>query len=64
MSGEKAKQASAELHACLKDLSYESCEQVYGLVNTLCAEYERIAFLAGLQLGAQLMLELQQENGE
>ena len=60
MSNEKTKQASAKLHACLNNLSYENHEQVYGLVNTLCAEYERIAFLAGLQLGAQLMLELQQ----
>lgn len=58
MSSEKTKQASADLHACLKGLPYEDCEKVYGLVNTLCAEYERIAFLAGLQLGAQLMLEL------
>lgn len=64
MSNEKTKQASAELHACLNDLSYENCERVYGLVNALCAEYERTAFLAGLQLGSQLMLELQQEEGE
>lgn len=60
MSSEQTKQASAKLHACLSDLSYENCEQVYGLVNALCAEYERIAFLAELQLGAQLILELQQ----
>lgn len=59
MSSEKTKQASAELNACLKGLSYADCEQVYGLVNALRAEYERIAFLAGLQLGVQLMLELQ-----
>lgn len=64
MNNEKAKQASADLNACLNDLSYEKCEQVYGLVNALCAEYERITFLAGLQLGAQLMLELQQNDGE
>lgn len=64
MSSGKTKQASAELHACLNALSYENCEQVYGLVNALCAEYERVAFLAGLQLGTQLMLELQWEIGE
>lgn len=60
MSNEKTKQANADLRACMKDLSYENCEQVYSLVNALCVEYERIAFLAGLQLGAQLILELRQ----
>lgn len=58
----EAKQASADLRACLNDLSYENCEQVYGLVNALCAEYERIAFLAGLRLGAQLILELHKKK--
>lgn len=64
MSNEKTKYASANLSACLNDFSHENCEQVYGLVNALCAEYEEVAFLAGIQLGAQLMLELQQEEGE
>lgn len=64
MSSEKTKQASADLHACLRGLSYEDCEQVYGFVNALCAEYERIAFLAGLQLGAQLICELRQDITE
>ncbi len=64
MSSEKTKQASADLHACLKGLSYEDSEQVYSLVNALCAEYERIAFLAGLQLGAQLICELRQDITE
>lgn len=62
MSNEKSKQASADLRACLNDLSYENSEQIYGIVNTLCAEYERISFLAGFQLGAQLILELQKEK--
>ena len=44
----------------------EKADHGFGLTpskedNALCAEHERIAFFAGLQLGAQLMLELQQE---
>lgn len=64
MSNERTKQASANLSACLSDLSRKDTDRVFCLVGALCAEYERIAFLAGLQLGAQLMLELQQEVAE
>lgn len=61
MSNEKTKQASANLNACLGDLSLKENDRVFCLVGALCAEHERIAFFAGIQLGAQLMLELQQE---
>lgn len=59
MSNERTKQASANLSACLRDLSRKDTDRVFCLVGTLCAEHERIAFFAGMQLGAQLMLELQ-----
>ncbi len=62
MSNEKTKQASANLSACLNDLSWSDTDHLLCLVDALCAEHERIAFLAGLQLGAQLILELQQDN--
>lgn len=61
MSNAKAKQASANLSACLDDLSRRDADQVFCLVGALCAEHERIAFLTGLQLGAQILLELQSE---
>ena len=61
MSNEKTKQASADLSAYLSDLSRKDTDRVFCLVGALCAEHERIAFFAGMQLGAQLMLELQQE---
>ena len=64
MSNEKTKQASADLNVCLDNLSLKDNDQVFCLVGSLCAEHERIAFLAGLQLGAQLMLELQHVTGE
>lgn len=60
MSNDKTKQAGANLSACLNDLSRKDNDRVFCLVITLCAEYERIAFLAGLQLSAQLMPKLQQ----
>jgi hypothetical protein len=58
----KTKAASRKLHDHLGDLSFRENDDVFSLVGTLCAEHERIAFLAGLQLGAQLMLELMEEE--
>ena len=58
MSNKKTKAASQDLHDYLAALSFRKNDEVFSLVGTLCAEHERIAFLAGLQLGAQLMLEL------
>lgn len=63
MSNEKTKQANADLNACLDDLSLKDNDRVFFLVGVLCTEHERITFLAGLQLGAQLILELQKQNG-
>ena len=62
MTSGKAKQASANLNACLKALSWEDNDRLFSHVNALCAEHKRIAFLAGLRLGAQLILELQREE--
>ena len=62
MSNEKTKQASANLSICLNDLSRKDTDRVFCLVGALYAEHERIAFFAGMQLGAKLMLELQQEK--
>lgn len=63
MSNAKTKAASRALNEYLGELSFRENDRVFALVGTLCAEHERIAFLAGLQLGAQLMLELT-EGGE
>lgn len=62
MGNEITKAVSSELNDEFARLSYEENNNVFSLVGTLCAEHERIAFLAGLQLGAQLMLELQSDN--
>ena len=49
------------MNACLDDLSLKENDRVFCLVNAICAEHERIAFFAGMQLSTQLILELQQE---
>ena len=63
MSNNITKQADQDLYVCLESLSLEDNNKVFNLVATLCAEHERIAFLAGLQVGAQLMLEITEEPG-
>lgn len=61
MSSKQAKQASDDLNAYLEAQGTERREEGFSLINALCAEHERIAFLAGLRLGAQLILELTEE---
>ena len=62
MTNEKTKQASRNLNAYLRFLPPKKRDAIYCLASTLCAEHESRAFIAGLQLGAQLMLELQQSD--
>lgn len=58
MDSSQAKKGFKNLRACLDSLPIKDSDVVVGEVGCLCAEYERIAFTAGLKLGAQLMLEL------
>lgn len=60
MTNERTKQASRSLNAYLQFLPPKKRDAIYCLASTLCAEHESIAFISGLQLGAQLMIELQQ----
>lgn len=61
MGSEKEKQAFQELRLLLSDLGYQKVNEVVSLVLSISAEQERIAFISGLQLGAQLILELEKE---
>jgi len=45
----------------LRFLPPKKRDAIHCLASTLCAEHESLAFIAGLQLGAQLMLELTDE---
>ena len=58
MSYARTKVTSWALNEHLGELSFQENDRGFSLVNTLCSEYERVAFLAGLQLGAQLMMEI------
>lgn len=62
MCNDVTKQRMRELYECLSDLSFQDCDTVISHVGGLCAEHERIAFVAGLRLGAQLMLEITDGN--
>ena len=62
MSNDATREAHHALNECLSDLSLREDGQVFILVGTPCAEHERIAFFAGLRLGAPLMLELAEDN--
>ena len=64
MTNAKAKQASRDLNAYLQFLPPKKRDTIFCLASTLCAEHESIAFIAGLKLGAQLMLELTEEVEE
>lgn len=58
IDSDRVKSASQTLRGHLVELSFQENEEIINLVWTRCAEHERISFLAGLQLGAQLMLEI------
>lgn len=60
MSNDETRQLWKELHDCLSVLDFIDCNTVINRAGSLCAEHERIAFVAGLRLGAQLMIELRQ----
>ena len=55
---EKIKACFREIRHYTRDLSFEEGDAVCTSIITLLAEQERVAFLDGLQAGAQLLLEL------
>lgn len=61
MTNERTKQASRNLSTYLRFLPPKKRDSIHCLANALCAEQESLAFIAGLQLGAQLMIELTEE---
>ena len=58
MDSPQTKEGFKNLRACLDSLPVEDSDAVFEDVVCLCAEYERIAFTAGLKLDAQLTMEL------
>ena len=58
MHSDLTKQLSQELNELLDGLAFADADKACSLSSELAAEHERIAFLAGLQLSVQLMLEL------
>ena len=58
LSNAKTKQGFRDLYDALNCLGPKASDEVIGMVGCLCAEHERLAFIAGFRLGAQLMLEI------
>ena len=58
MSSDKTVEAYHALDEYFSGWPFQEQNKIFMLVGALCAEHERIAFLAGLRLGAQLMMEL------
>ena len=55
------KQLSQEMNELLSNLPFSDGDKICSLSSELAAEHERIGFVTGLQLGAQLMLELEKD---
>ena len=51
-----------ELDPIMKSLSRKRERRLFDTVLELCEEYERAAFMEGLRVGAQLMLELSESE--
>ena len=61
MHSDLTKQLSYELNELLSALPFADGDKICSLSSELAAEHERIGFATGLQLGAQLMMELNRE---
>ena len=48
-----------EIDQLICNLSVHDNDRVFALVCQLCTQHERLAFLTGMRVGAQLLLELQ-----
>ncbi len=48
-----------EIDQLICKLSVHDNDRVFALVCQLCTQHERLAFLTGMRVGAQLLLELQ-----
>ena len=62
MHSDLTKQLSREMNELLSSLPFTDGDKVCSLSSELAAEHERIGFVAELQLGAQMMLELEKED--
>ena len=48
-----------EIDRIIHKLSVEENDRIFVLVCKLCTQHEQLAFLTGMRVGAQLLLELQ-----
>lgn len=58
----ESREATKQFNDSLNFLSVEKINEIYTLAIKMSIEQERAAFIAGLKLGVQLVLELQTEE--
>ena len=58
IDSEKIRKGFEEIERLTQGLAFQESDAVCSAVVSICAEQEQIAFLAGLRVGAQLVLEL------
>ncbi len=58
LDNEVTREGFRAIRVHLDKLPVHDSDSLFTEISTLCAEYERLAFIAGLHLGAQLMQEL------
>ena len=58
---EEIKQGFAEIDPYFEEKSFDEVQRLFSCICKLCNAYEKRAFTEGLQLGAELVLELQKD---
>lgn len=56
----KSKSQQQLIRKKLEDYKICDVDEMMDLITSLCTEYERLAFVAGMKLGIQFMTELEQ----
>lgn len=60
LHSDESKRLSAELNRALEILQFPEQDRIFTMSSQLAAEHERLAFIEGVKLGAQLMRELRE----
>lgn len=55
---ERVGESFRRIDQCIRDLPFQQADDIRNSVYTACGEYEKLAFLDGVAVGAKLILEL------
>ena len=57
IQSEKSKEQERLIRQKMDSHEYCDSEEILDLIGSLCTEYEKLAFVAGMKLGMQLLIE-------